>query len=97
MERRLLRVIMTPAMIASWVFGLALIVALPEYYLQQGWLHAKLTLVVLLTACHGLFARWVRGLAKEGGQRSLGVYRTVAEVPTVLMIAIVILAVVQPF
>ena len=96
MERKLLRGIMTPSMIASWIFGLAIIAALPAY-LSQGWLHAKLLLVVLLTGLHGVFARWVRDFANDRNRRSEGFYRAITEAPTLLLIAIVVLAVVKPF
>lgn len=96
MERTLLRGVMTPFMIASWVFGLAIVAAIPGY-LSQGWLHSKLLLVVLLTGLHGVFARWVRNFAKDRNRRSRRFYRVMAEAPTVLMVGIVILVVVKPF
>ncbi len=97
MERKLLRVIMTPAMIASWLFGLAIIAANSTYYLSSGWMHGKLLLVVIMTALHGVFARWVRVFAQDGNRRSEGFYRAINEAPTLAMIAIVILVVVKPF
>ena len=97
MERKLLRIIMTPAMIASWVFGLAIIAANAGYYLSVGWMHGKLLLVVLMTGCHGVFARWVRLFAQDRNTRRESFYRAINEVPTLLMIAIVILVVVKPF
>ena len=94
MERRLLRAIMTPAMILAFVFGAGLINIVG---LEGGWLHAKLALVVVLAAGHGLMARWRRDFAEDRNQRSQRFYRIANEVPAVLMIAIVILAVVKPF
>jgi putative membrane protein len=95
MERRLLRVIMNPAMIVAWILGLWL--AWSGGFFAAGWLHAKLLLVVVLSGVHGLFARWVREFAADGNRRSAKFYRVVNELPTVLMVGIVILAVVRPF
>lgn len=94
MERKLLRIIMNPAMIASWIFGIALILAYPGIYLQAGWLHAKILLVVLLTGLHGMFAGWTRAFAQDRNRKSERFYRLINEAPTLLMIGIVILVVV---
>ena len=96
MERRLLRAIATPAMVASWVFGIWLIVQHVGWNVG-GWLHAKLLFVVLLSGYHGFLVRWQRGFANDENTRSSRFYRLVNEVPTVLMIGIVIFAVVKPF
>lgn len=95
MERRLFRVIMNPAMILSWVFGLYL--AWSVYRFQGGWLHAKLAAVVLLTATHMFLGFSVARFARDENTRSPRFWRLVNEIPTVLMIVIVILVVVQPF
>jgi putative membrane protein len=95
MEGRLLRVIVNPAMIATWVLGLWL--AWSGGLFGAGWLQAKLLLVLLLSAVHGLFARWAKDFAADRNTRPQKLYRIVNEVPTVLMILIVILAVVKPF
>ena len=95
MERRLLRAIVNPAMVATWVFGLGL--AWSGGWLTSGWFQAKFVLVVVLSAVHGLFARWVRDFAEDRNTRSQRFYRIVNEVPTLLMIAIVILVIVKPF
>lgn len=100
MERRLLRMIMDPAMIASWVFGLWLTWLGPDSHygwFASGWFEAKLALVIALTALHGLFARWVKAFGADQNRHSERFYRIINEVPTVLMIGIVILAVVKPF
>ena len=94
MERRLLRAIMTPAMILVLILGAALIHIIG---LEGGWLHAKLALVLALAVSHGLMARWRRDFADDRNRRSRRFYRIANEVPAVLMIAIVILAVVKPF
>ena len=97
MERRLLRAIMTPAMIAVFVLGIALLYARGFADFEDGWLHAKLALVLGLAAAHGLMARWRRDFANGANSRGQRFYRIANEVPTVLMIAIVILSVVKPF
>jgi protoporphyrinogen IX oxidase len=95
MERRLLRVIINPAMIATWLSGLWL--AWSAGLFAAGWLHAKLLLVVVLSGIHGLYARCLRDFARDANQRSEKFYRILNELPTVLMIGIVILVVVKPF
>ena len=100
MERRLLRGIINPAMIATWCFGLALGWMGPDSqygWFASGWLQAKIVLVLGLSACHGMLARWRRDFAADANRHSQRFYRIVNEVPTLLMIAIVILAVLKPF
>jgi putative membrane protein len=96
MERRLLRAIMNPALLATWVFGVTLLVLNPAL-LAQPWLHAKLTLVVVLTGFHMALARWRRQLAENRPTLSEKGFRFANEVPTVLMALIVILVIVRPF
>ncbi|WP_434615925.1 protoporphyrinogen oxidase HemJ [Azospirillum sp. B2RO_4] len=96
MERRLLRAIMNPAMIAAYVFGIAMIVLTPEW-MKQGWLHAKLLFVLLLTVSHMMMARWRRDFAEDRNTRPQRFYRIANEVPTLLMIGIVIFVIVKPF
>jgi len=95
MELRLLRIIINPSMIAVWVFGL-LLLYLGQFWAEP-WMHAKLSLVVVLSALHGLLSRWRRDFAKDANTRSQRFYRLVNEVPAVLMFAIVIMVVVKPF
>jgi len=95
MERRLLKVIISPAMIASWVLGLWL--GWKGGWFGAGWLQAKILLVLVLSGVHGFLLRWTRDFEGDRNRRSAGFYRIINEVPTVLMIAIVILAVVKPF
>jgi protoporphyrinogen IX oxidase len=95
MERRLLRAIINPAMIATWVLGLWL--AWWSGYYRSGWLEAKFILVLVMSGLHGLFARWVRHFGFDHNRHSEKFYRIINEVPTALMIAIVLLAVVKPF
>jgi putative membrane protein len=95
MERRLLKAIVNPAMIAAWVLGILLAITIAPW--AQGWFHAKLTAVILLSALHGLLSRWRRDFARDSNRHSQRFYRIVNEVPAVLMIAIVILVIVKPF
>jgi putative membrane protein len=95
MERRLLRAIMNPAMIAAWLLGLGLVYQ--GGWLAFHWLQAKLVLVLLLSGIHGMLARWVRDFATDRNQHSQRFYRIINEIPAVLMIGIVLLAVVKPF
>ena len=97
MERRLLRAIMTPAMIAAFGFGLWLAAMPGVIDGSEGWFHVKFVLALVLAAMHGLMARWRRGFAEDRNAHSQKFYRIANEVPTVLMIAIVILVVVKPF
>jgi putative membrane protein len=97
MERRLLRFIMNPAMLASYLFGIWLIRTIGPAAWSAGWLHAKIALVLLLTALHGMLAKWRRDFAVGRNRHSQRFYRVINEVPSLLMIGIVILAVVKPF
>jgi putative membrane protein len=95
MERRLLKAIINPAMIVAWVLGLYL--AYEGGWFRSGWLHAKLALVLALSAVHGLYARWVRDFAADRNARPARFYRIWNEVPTLLLIGIVVLVIVKPF
>ena len=96
MERRLLRYITTPAMLASWIFGLILAFSVVDWA-HAGWFHAKLLLVVILSGFTGMLGKWTKDFAADQNTRPQHFYRIANEVPTLLMIAIVILAVVKPF
>ena len=106
MERRLLKAIINPAMIVTWLAGLYL--AWSGHWFTFGWLHVKLALVLAMSAVHGFFSRWLKdfaadrrgaqGRAPQRGQLGSGSSRTrVNEVPTALMILIVIMVIVKPF
>jgi len=95
MERRLLRAIIDPAMIAAWVLGLMLVAHLDLW--SEPWMHGKFALVLTMSLIHGAFARWRRHFANDANRHTARFYRIVNEVPTVLMIGIVILVVVRPF
>jgi putative membrane protein len=94
MERRLLKAIINPAMIVTWLAGLYL--AWAGHFFSAGWFHGKLLLVLLLSGVHGFFARWVKDFAADRNTRSQKFYRFINEVPTILMIGIVILVIVKP-
>ena len=95
MERRLLRAIITPAMILTWVLGLWL--AYQGGWFKAPWLHAKLLLVILMSGVHGMLSRYVKDFAADRRRKTQKFFRIINEVPTVLMILIVILVVVKPF
>jgi putative membrane protein len=98
MERRLLKAIINPAMIATWLLGLWLIWLMgKDAFLQAGWLQAKLALVIAMSGLHGFLARWVKDFAADRNRHTGKFYRIVNEIPTVLMIFIVLLATVKPF
>ncbi len=97
MERRLLKFIMNPAMLSSWLFGGVLLLNLDGDAWANGWLPAKLALVLGLTAVHMAMGRWRRDFAEDRNSRPRKFYRIANEIPTVLMIVIVILVVVRPF
>jgi TIGR00701 family protein len=96
MERRLMRAIMNPAMIAAYVFGIAMLVLEPGW-LSQGWLHAKILFVLGLSAVHGMMSRWMKDFAADHNTRPQRFFRIMNEVPTLLMIGIVIFVIVKPF
>ena len=96
MERRLLRIIMNPAMIMVWVLGLSMIVMDPGL-LKQGWLHAKFLLVLVLSGLHGAMSKWRRNFANGTNRRSARFYRLMNEVPTVCVLIIVVLVILKPF
>lgn len=96
MERRLLKFIMNPASIATWLFGILMVYANPALF-QSGWFHAKLTCVILMTGSHHAMMAWTKKFASDENTKGDKFYRIANEVPTILMIAIIILVIVQPF
>ena len=98
MERRLLRAIINPAMAATWILGLWIVWIMGwALFKQSGWLHAKLVLVIGMSALHGQFVRYWRDFEADRNQRSQKFYRVINEVVTILLVLIVILVVVKPF
>ena len=96
MERRLLRAIINPAMVAAFTFGGLLLVTPGVIDWSAWWIHVKLALVVIMSGLHGLFARWRRDFADDRNTRPARFYRIANEVPTLVMIIIVILVFVRP-
>ena len=93
MEQKLLKVIMTPAMLATWVFGLWLV----SFGIAGSWLAVKVLLVIMMTVYHGWCASTVKKLANDSIQHGHVFFRWINELPVVLMIGIVVLVVVKPF
>ncbi len=96
MERKLLRAIVNPSLIAVWLLGLTLAFTEPFIW-QEAWFQIKFALVIGLSAVHGLYSRWVKEFARDVRRYPQRVYRIWNEVPALFMIVIVILVVVRPF
>ena len=96
MEYRLMRYIMAPASIATWVFGGLMLYSSPML-LENGWIHVKLLCVVIMTGLHHAFIKYRKNFAADKNTRSAKFYRFMNEAPTVLMVVIVIMAIVKPF
>ena len=96
MERRLLRFIINPAMILTFIFG-GLLIKIVGYTNLGTWFHVKIALVLMMAACHGGLARWRKQFARGKNTHTTRFYKIINEVPTALMIAIIILAVVKPW
>jgi protoporphyrinogen IX oxidase len=97
MERRLLRQIINPAMIATWVFGILLVLTPGMIDWSAEWWHVKLAAVILLSGFHGAASRWRRDFLEDRNTRPQRFYRIANEVPTVLMVIIVVMVIVRPF
>jgi putative membrane protein len=97
MEQRLLRQIINPAMIATWSFGILLVLTPGVIDWSAGWWHVKLLSVILMSALHGELSRWRRGFLEDRNTRSQRFYRIANEVPTVLVVIIVVMVIVRPF
>ena len=96
MERKLLRVIINPAMILTFIFGGCMAAAQTQFF-HQPWFHIKLTAVILMSVFHMFLARWRKDFLKDKNTRSSKFYRKVNEIPAVLMIIIVFMVIVKPF
>jgi putative membrane protein len=97
MEYKLFKVIMNPAMIATWCFGLLLVATPGVVDWHAGWWHVKLAMVILMSGFHGASSKWRRDFMEDRNRKSQRFYRMANEVPTVLMIVIVIMVIVKPF
>lgn len=95
MERRLFKAIINPAIVTAWILGLYL--AWEGDWFSSPWFHAKLTLAVIMSGLHGFYSRWLRAFAEDRNTHSAKFFRIMNEVPTVLMIGIVILVVIKPW
>lgn len=96
MEKKLLRLIITPAMIATFLFGILMLIANPAL-LQEPWMHMKLTSVILLAGLHGFFAKTVKIFGRDENVRPAKFYRILNEIPAGLMVIIIIMVIVKPF
>ncbi len=97
MERRLLKQIINPAMIATWTFGVLLVLTPGIINWSAGWWHVKLAVVLLLSGFHGALSRWRRDFLEDRNTRPQRFYRIANEVPTLLMMVIVVMVIVRPF
>lgn len=97
MEKKLLKIIANPASIATWIFGLMMVMTPGIVNWDEGWAYVKALLVVALTAYHHVLVRWWRAFAEDRNRHSGRFYRLMNEVPTVLMIGIVVMVIVRPF
>lgn len=96
-ERRLLKIIINPAMILAWTFGLLLSFSPLVDAWTQPWFHAKFALALALSGLHGFLAGQVRKFAAGQGLREARTWRLINEAPSVLIVLIVILVIVRPF
>ena len=96
MERRLLRAIINPAMIASWSFGIVLLTSGGEALWSQPWMVFKLACAAVMTGLHAKMSKWRRAFEEDKNSHTQRFYRFINEAPTILLIAIVVLAIVQP-
>jgi protoporphyrinogen IX oxidase len=97
MERRLLKQITTPAMIATWVFGILLVLTPGVIDWSAGWWHVKLLAVLLLSGFHGAASKWRRDFLEDRNRRPQRFYRIANEIPTLLLAVIVVMVIVRPF
>jgi TIGR00701 family protein len=97
MERRLLRAITTPAMIATWIFGLWMVIGFQAVSFAEGWVWVKAVLVIAMSGYHGLLVRHTKAFAEDRNDKPARYFRMINEIPTLLMIGIVIAVIVRPF
>jgi len=96
MERRLLRAIMNPAMVAAYVFGILLLISSPNVDWAAGWLWVKLAMITVLTVLHHLFGLWRKTFERDENKRPPRFYKLMNEAPTAVMVVLVLMAVVKP-
>ncbi|MBK1696884.1 protoporphyrinogen oxidase HemJ [Rhodovibrio salinarum] len=95
MERRLLKAIMNPSMIIAWVFGIALALHIGAF--AQGWFHVKLLLVIVMSALHMAMGKWRKDFEANQNKHGHKFYRVINEIPTAILVVIVILVKLKPF
>jgi putative membrane protein len=95
MERRLLNFIMNPAMALTWILGIVLLIE--GHWIAATWFHLKFALVIAMSVMHGLFSHYVTDFSRDRNAHTQKFFRILNEIPTVLLILIIILAVVKPF
>ena len=96
MEYKLMKQIMTPALIATWLFGLLLVLTPGVIDWTAPWWHVKLTCVILMSGFHGACSRWRKDFMNDANRKSERFFRIANEVPTILMMVIVIMVIVKP-
>ncbi len=96
MEHKLLKIIMNPAMIITWILGLMMLYVMPEYF-SQGWMHVKFLCVILLSGFQGFLSVTRKKFALDKNQRSERFYRIINEIPTIFLILIVFMVILKPF
>ena len=97
MERRLLRGIINPAMSATFIFGILLLLTPGIVDWSAGWIWVKLASVLALSALHGSYSTWRKAFAEDRNQRSARVYRIANEMPAVILVVVVLMVVTKPF
>ena len=97
MERRLLKGIVVPSMVAAWVFGILLVLTPGVIEWQAGWWHVKLLMVILMSGFTGAASGWRRDFLEDRNRRPARFYRFVNEIPALLLVVIVIMVIVRPF
>ncbi len=97
MERRLLKIIINPAMIITWILGLLMLHARADLFMSEPWMHVKLLFIVLMTVVAHIYARHVKLFAADKNKKSTKYFKIINEVPTIFMIIIIIMAVIEPF
>lgn len=97
MEKRLFHYIMSPASGLAWLFGGLMLYTRWDLFMISGWMHAKLTFVVLMTIVHHIYIKYLKAFREDRNVKSAKFFRILNEVPTIIMIIIVVMAVVEPF
>ena len=97
MERKLMRGIMLPSAVLTWLLGITMLWLTDWAFMAEGWLHVKLLGVVILTVMHHMCIRWRRGFAEGRNPHSERFYRMVNEVPALILLVILVMVIVRPF